>query len=135
MGRIDIIEDPRFRDGWLRTKNYRELEPIMTPIFKSKTTREWLIELEAVGIACSPVNTIAQSAASPQVKARGMIFDVEQPGIGTFKAVNSPFKFSRTTGDIPGHAPSLGEHTEEVLGKWLGMSGEEIGRLKENHVI
>jgi CoA:oxalate CoA-transferase len=135
MGRIDIIDDLRFRDGLLRTENYQELEPIMTPIFKSKTTREWMIELEAVEIACSPVNSIAQAAAIPQVQARSMIFNVEQPGSGVFKVVNSPFKFSRTQGEIPGHAPDLGEHTEEILGNLLGMSGGEIDRLKRDHVI
>ena len=135
MGRIDLIDDLRFKDGWLRTENYKELEPIIVPVFKSKTTSEWVIELEAVGIACSLVNSIAQAAANPQVQARNMIFSVEQPGVGAFRVVNSPFKFSRTLGDMPGHAPALGEHTEEILSKLLGMSGEEINRLIQGQVI
>jgi len=135
MGRIDLIDDLRFKDGWIRTENYKELAPIMVPVFKSKTTREWVIELEAVGIACSPVNSIAQAAASPQVQARNMIFDVEQPGVGVFKAVNSPFKFSRTRGETPGHAPGLGEHTDEVLSNLLGMSEGEVNKLRQDHVI
>ncbi len=135
IGRIDIIDDRRFQDGWLRTENYKELEPIMATVFKSKTTRDWLIELEAVGIACSPVNTIAQAAIDPQVQARDMIFDIEQPEAGVFRAVNSPFKFSRTQGEIPGYAPNLGEHTEEILRKWLGMNSVDIEQLKNNHVI
>jgi CoA:oxalate CoA-transferase len=135
IGRIDIIDDPRFLDGWSRTVNYHELEPIMTPIFKSKTTREWLKDLETEGIACSQVNSIAQAVAHPQIKARKMIFNVEQPGAGTFKAINSPYRFSRTQGEIPGHAPCLGEHTEEVLSKWLGMSSGELEKLKRDHVV
>ncbi len=107
----------------------------MVPIFKSRTTREWMIELEATGIACSPVNSIAQAAADPQIKARNMIIDVEQPGAGIFKVVNSPFRFSRTQEEKRGHAPILGEHTEEILASLLGISGGEIAQLKQDHVI
>ena len=135
IGRVDIIDDPRFADGWLRTQNYSELEPIMTPAFSAKTTSQWMAELEAAGIACGHVNNVAEAASDPQVHAREMIIDVEQPGAGIFKTVNTPFKFSRTQGEVVGHAPELGEHTAEVLGDLLGMSPEEIARLKDAHVV
>jgi CoA:oxalate CoA-transferase len=135
IDRVDIIDDPRFTDGWARTQNYKLLEPIMVPVFKTKTTREWLWELEAVGIPCSPVNNIAEAAANPQVSAREMIVGVEQPGAGTFKTVNSPFRFSRTPGELIGHAPELGEHTAQIFKEWLGMSEKEISRLKRDQVV
>ena len=135
IGRVDIIDDPRFADGWLRAQNYTDLKPMMEPPFKAKTTSEWLVELEAAGIACSPVNSIAQAAADPQVRSRGMIVQVEQPGAGPFEVVNTPFQFSRTQGEALGHAPELGEHTDGVLSSLLGLSEKEITQLKEDHVI
>ena len=135
VGRVDIIDDPRFADGWKRTQNYSDLEPIMTPAFRAKTTGRWLAELEAAGIACGPVNNIAEAASDPQVRAREMILEVEQPGAGTFKAVATPFRFSRTRGQVVGHAPELGEHTAEVLEGLLGLAAEDIARLKVGHVI
>ena len=107
----------------------------MSGAFRAKTTAEWLKELEAAGIPCGPVNSTAQAASDPQVAARDMIVEVEQPGAGTFKVVNSPFKFSRTPTHADGHAPALGEHTEDVLSSLLGLSNEGIRKLKEAHAI
>ncbi len=132
INRVDLIDDPRFSDGWQRTVRYQELEPALTRAFNSKTTAEWIAALEAVGIPCSRVNNIARAAAEPQVAAREMISEVEQPGAGKFKVVNTPFKFSRTPGGISGHAPELGEHTAQVLREWLGLSEAEISRLKRD---
>ncbi len=132
VGRVDLIVDPRFSDGWQRTVHYQELEPAMTAAFKTRTTAEWISCLEAVGIPCSRVNNIAQAAAEPQVAARDMIVEVAQPGAGSFKVINSPFKFSRTTGGAAGHAPELGEHTAQVLQEWLGMGEDEFSKLKPN---
>jgi CoA:oxalate CoA-transferase len=135
IGRVDIIDDPRFADGWLRVQNYSALKPVMEPPFKAKTTSEWLAELEAAGIPCSPVNSVAEAAADPQVRSRDMILRVEQPGAGAFEVANTPFHFSRTQGEASGHAPELGEHTAEVLGALLGLSGKEIAEFREDHVI
>ena len=133
--RVDLIDDPRFVDGWSRTLHYKELEPVMTAAFKARTTAEWLRDLEAAEIPCSPVNDIAHAASDPQVSARNMFVEVEQQGAGKFKVVNSPFKFSRTQGIAGGSAPGLGKHTEEVLHDLLGISRSQIEELRADHVI
>jgi CoA:oxalate CoA-transferase len=135
IGRVDIVDDPRFADGWLRTQSYRELGPLMAPPFLARTTREWILDFESAGIACSPVNSIAAAAADPQVAARDMIVTVEQPGAGSFKVVNSPFRFSRTPGRVGGAAPELGEHTAPVLHSLLGMSVRDVAQLRADRVI
>ncbi len=129
IGRVDIIDDPRFGTGWLRTQNYEALEPILTDAMKGRTTREWVDELEPKGIPCGPVNTIDKVASDPQIVAREMIVDVSHPEAGTFKVVNNPFKFSRTPCTVERASPDLGEHTQEVLSQLLGMNNEEISRL------
>ncbi len=130
IDRVDIIDDPRFADGWLRTQHYEVLEPILTQAFKARTTREWIREFEQVGIPCGPVNTIPQVAIDPQVAARNMIVEVSHPTAGKFKVVNVPFKFSRSECFVERASPELGQHTEEVLIGILGMSKEEISRLR-----
>ena len=135
IDRVDIIDDPRFADGWERTQHYKELEPILTEAMKRKTTQEWVVELEQAGIPCGPVNNIAQAAANPQVNARDMIIEVEHPEAGKFKVVNTPFKFSRTPNRAVKASPELGEHTRDVLTRLLGMNREEIDRLREAGVI
>jgi len=135
IDRVDIIDDPRFRNGWLRTQNYEELKPILTEAMKAKTTREWVEELERVGIPCGPVNTIDQVASDPQILAREMIIDVQHPDAGKFKVVNTPFKFSRTPYRAERASPDLGEHTEDILGQLLGMTHKEISELEGLSVI
>lgn len=135
IDRVDIIDDPRFIDGWARTQNYKALEPILTAVMKTRTTNAWLGELEKAGIPCGPVNNIAQAAADPQIAAREMIVKIRHPGAGDFKVVNSPFKFSRTPCKAEGFSPELGENTQDVLRELLGMSLEEIKRLKDAGAI
>ena len=131
INRVDIIDDPRFTDGWSRTQHYSELEPILTEVMKTRATNAWIEELEKAGIPCGPVNNIAQAAADPQIAARDMIVSVRRPQAGDFKVVNSPFKFSRTPSEVNGFSPELGENTEEILKRLLQISPQEIKRLKE----
>jgi CoA:oxalate CoA-transferase len=135
IDRVDIIDDPRFRNGWLRIQNYEALEPILNEAMKARTTREWVEELEKLGIPCGPVNNIAQVTSDPQIEARNMIIDVQHREAGSFKVVNTPFNFSRTPHRVERAAPDLGEHTEETLVSLLGMTKEEIGELRESRVI
>lgn len=135
IDRVDIIDDPRFKDGWLRTQNYETLEPILTDVMKTRTTREWIEELEQAGIPCGPVNTIEQVASDPQISARDMIIDVQHPEAGKFRVVNTPFKFSRTPCKVAQASPDLGEHNQDALSQLLGMTKEEISTLESLGVI
>jgi CoA:oxalate CoA-transferase len=135
IDRVDIIDDPRFEDGWKRTQNYRALEPILTEAMKTRTTREWIEEFEKAGIPCGPVNDIEQAAADPQINARDMFVEVKHPRAGNFRVVNTPFKFSRSSYQVEKASPDLGQHTREVLKGLLGMTDKEIEQLKDSGVI
>jgi CoA:oxalate CoA-transferase len=135
IGRADLIDDPRFDTGPLRTEHHAELEPILIEAMKKKTTAEWVQEFDAIGLPCGPLNNIAQAAALPQVEAREMLVEVEHPRIGRFPLPNTPAKLSRTPGGVRGPSPDLGQHTDEVLRELLGLSDAEIGRLRDEGAI
>jgi len=135
IGRLELIDDERFQTGWLRTQNYEVLGPILVEAMKAKTTQEWVEEFEKVGIPCGPVNTIDKVAADPQVLAREMIVDVNNPKAGSFKVTNTPVKLSRTPAKLGRASPDLGEHTEEVLTTLLGMKANELLELRQAGVI
>jgi CoA:oxalate CoA-transferase len=135
IDRIDLIYDQRFIDGWQRTLNYEILEPILNAPMKTKTTDEWLYELEQLGIPCGPLNSIPQAAEDKNLRYRNMFVDVEDSKGSEFKVVNSPFKFSLTPSTANGTAPELGEHTALVLNQLLGMSIDEISKLHEEKAI
>lgn len=135
INHIELIDDPRFETGELRTKNYALLEPILTEAIKTQTTQEWLEEFEKVEIPCSPVNTVDKVATDPQALAREMIVEIFQPKVGKVKVINTPVKLSRTVCRVEGVCPELGEHTEEVLTSLLGISQAELKQLREQKVI
>ena len=133
--RLDIMDDPRFGDGYLRTQHYKELEPVLNQVFKTKTTQEWLTELEAASIPCGPLNTIDKVAADPQVAARRMILELSQPPTGPIRVINSPVKMSRTPSQIVRPCPDLGENTDELLSTLLSLTPEQIASLRQSGVI
>lgn len=135
IGRLDIVDDERFRTGWSRTQNYKVLEPIMNEAMKTRTTDEWLKEFSGVNIPCGPVNSIDQVAVDEQVNSRNMFVEVNHPQAGNFKIVNSPIKLSRTPLVVNKACPDLGEHTEEILTGLLGLSKVEITDLRQKGVI
>lgn len=135
IGRHDLIDDPRFDTPALRTEHHDELEPLLIEAMRKKATAEWLREFDAIGLPCGPLNNIAQAAEQPQVKARGMLVDVEHPVIGKLSLPDTPVKLSRTPGGIRGASPALGEHTDEVLRNLLALDDEEIADLRRSAVI
>ena len=135
IDRVDLIDDPRFDDGWVRSQNYDELEPILSEAMTKKTSEEWLAELDALGIPCGPVNTIDKVSQDPQVQHRGMMAEIPHPRLGRVKGVGTPVKLSRTATGPKSHAPALGEHTEQVLRDILALGEDEFGSLREEGVI
>jgi len=135
IGRVDLIDDPRFDTPALRTEHHAELEPILNEAMRQKTTSEWLEEFDAIGLPCGRLNNIAQAAEQPQVVARRMLVEVEHPRIGRLKLPDTPVKLSRTPGGIKGPSPALGQDTYDVLSSLLGLSAEELAELATAGVI
>jgi CoA:oxalate CoA-transferase len=135
IGRHDLIDDPRFDTPALRTEHHDELEPLLIEAMRKKTTAEWLREFDAIGLPCGPLNDIPQAAEQPQVKARGMLVEVDHPVIGKLPLPDTPVKLSRTPGGIRGASPALGEHTDAVLRELLALSDDEIADLRQAAVI
>ena len=131
----ELITDERFQNNIARTKNHKALEKILIPVMQTRTTAEWVAEMEKLDIACGPVNTIAQIANDPHTAAREMITQVHHPKAGLLKVVNSPIKLSRTPVKLEKASPELGEHTEEILSNLLGLSREQIRELKAAKAI
>jgi len=111
----ELNEDPRFSDNLGRMNNLAALQQALAPLFKARTSAEWLARLEAAGVAAGPILDIAQMHADPQTLARGMIADVDHARIGPMKTLGPPIKLSATPSGVHRAAPVYGQHTAEVL--------------------
>ena len=131
----DLITDERFRTNALRTANHAELFPILAELMRQHTTSQWMQGLDAIGVPCGPINTIDKVVNHPQVLAREMIATIEHEVTGSVGVPGLPIKLSKTPGQVETPAPTLGEHTAEILTDLLGMETAEIERLKRDGVV
>ena len=136
-GAPELPDDPRFTTNTLRVKNRAALYEILPGYTVRKTQKEWIEGLAGLGVPASPVNTLDQVFADPQIKHRGMQIKLPYPGIrgGTVDLIGNPIKLSETPVEYRRHPPYLGQHTDEVLEEQLGLSASEITDLRERGVI
>lgn len=129
LGKPELAEDPRFRTFAERAAHHGELESILDDALAHKTVDDWLTEMRAVSIPCSPINTIPQALADEQTIAREMVVDTEHPVFGTVRQVASPVKVGPARAE-PRRAPERGQHTDEILRELLGYSGDMIAGIR-----
>ena len=128
LGAPQWIDDARFRTNADRMKNLEALVALMSERLKTRRAREWIVALEAEGVPCGPINSIAEMAADAQTAAREMVVQLEHPRAGRTRALGLPIKLSATPGKVSRPAPLLGEHTREVLAEF-GFSPAEVEAL------
>jgi crotonobetainyl-CoA:carnitine CoA-transferase CaiB-like acyl-CoA transferase len=128
VGMPDLAEDPRFKANADRMMNIAALAAILAECLKTRTTLEWLEDLDAAGIPAGPINTVGEALTDPQVIARDMVVELNHPRAGRTKALGLPIKFSATQGGIGRPAPLFGEHTREILVE-LGYEDGDIAAL------
>ena len=133
--RQDLISDERFRTNADRTENHNDLFPILSEIMSQRTTDNWIDALGEIGVPCGPINAMDKVVSHPQVQAREMITRVAHQITGEVEVPGVPIKLSDTPGNVDAPAPSLGEHTTEILTEVLKMSPDEVESLRQNGVI
>jgi CoA:oxalate CoA-transferase len=135
IGQPQLKADARFKSNSLRTQNFQELYGYLNTAFQDKTTTDWIVTLEAAGIPCGPINTVDKVVADPQIISREMIVETNHPLAGPVKMAGAPIKMSATPGSIDSSAPSLGQHTAEILGELLGMTEDEVEGLRQREIV
>jgi crotonobetainyl-CoA:carnitine CoA-transferase CaiB-like acyl-CoA transferase len=137
LGREDLKEDARFKNQEGRSKNSDEVEKIVLEWLKDLTVEEALSRLREKKVACDTVFEIEQVLEDPQLTHRGMIQELNHPSTGGtgIKTAGFPIHFSERQAGLSEPAPYPGENNEEIYGGLLGMSDEEMMRLKEEGII
>jgi crotonobetainyl-CoA:carnitine CoA-transferase CaiB-like acyl-CoA transferase len=135
LERPDLAQDARFETNASRTENAEALYALFGDLLAQRPAAAWLQLLLAAGIPAAPINTVADLFEDPQIEARSMLPRIEQPGAGSIAVCGTPLRFAGQPEPTYGPAPSLGEHTREVLTGWLGTSDADVDSLRRDGVI
>ena len=134
-GRIEWMDDVRFKTNTGRVNHRDELIPLLSELFAQADIAYWLTILGAIGVPSGPINSIDQVLNDPQVQAREMVIQVEHPSEGLVSMVASPLKIPTAPPVVRIPPPRLGEHTDQILHELLDFDVETIQDLRNTQVI
>lgn len=135
VGRPELIDDPRCSDDLARGDNYELINDAMITWAKQRTTAEAIAQLETARVPCGPVYDLESTLHDPQIQARELLKYLEYPGSPKpVPVAEQPVRLSATPAEIRHRAPTLGEHTDEVLGG-LGFTDDEIAAFRLAGII
>lgn len=130
LERPDLWADERYQKNRDRVLNRRTLIPALAEVFRTRGTTEWIRLLKLAGVPAGQVRKVSEVFSSPEVAERGLMVEVPDERHGTLRLMASPLRLSGTPVRPPVAPPRLGEHTSDILKRELGMSEEEIGRIR-----
>ncbi len=133
VGRPELIEDPRFKNGTARVVNWDERLELMQDALRTASSAEWIERLDAEQVPCGPILSRRDLLDDPQIAANELIVESDHPVVGRVRQTRPAARFERTPAEIRRPAPTLGQHTDEVLAD-LGLTDSEIAKLRESGV-
>jgi formyl-CoA transferase len=140
-GQPQWAQDSRFVTNVQRVRHRAELVPQMQAVTRTRTTAQWIADLEKHAVPCGPINDMAQAFADAQVNSRGLrvtqatdLAVAAQTGVVSIDSVASPLRLTGTPPVLRNAPPTLGQHTDEVLAQ-LGFDAQRIAALRASGVV
>ena len=140
-GHPEWAADPRFHTNIERVRHRDTLEALMQVVTRTRTTAQWIADLEHHAVPCGPINSVAEAFADAQVQARGLA--VTQPtsaaaqaatAVTSIGSVASPLRLADNPPVLHRAPPALGEHTDALLREW-GWDADAIAQLRQQGVV
>jgi formyl-CoA transferase len=134
IGRADLAEDPQLADNAGRVLRVEEIDAAIGAWTAQRPVGEVLAALDAASVPAGRIYTIADIAADPHYRARGMIEQVTLEDGTTVAVPGIVPKLSETPGSHRRNAPRLGQDTDAVL-REIGLSAGQIAALKQRGIV
>ena len=124
-----------FPDNAIRVQERDAVMEKLAAAIEKMERPQLLAKLDAADVPVGPVNDVAEILADPHTRARKLVGSFDYPGVGEFRALGLPYKFLGWDNPEIGRPPTLGEHTESILSGVLGLSSDDISRLKNAKAV
>jgi crotonobetainyl-CoA:carnitine CoA-transferase CaiB-like acyl-CoA transferase len=131
IGREDLLRDPRFADVVSRQQHADALDREVQAWMGTRSVDEIVSTMERRSIPCGPVLDIPALVKDPQLLVNQTVVEVEYPPLGRVPVLAPPIRLQNEASPRRGRPPRLGEHTEEVLAAWLGLTAGEVESLRK----
>lgn len=125
-----LASDERYVTNRQRVLNRQTLIPALQAIFSTASNDYWLPRIRAAGVPVGPVRSVPQALEAPEMRARGLVADVDDAHHGTLRLMRSPLNLKGTPPREPVAPPRLGEHTEKILAQVLHCSEDDIAGFR-----
>jgi formyl-CoA transferase len=127
--------DPRFATNPSRVTHREALVPLLEDLFPTRTVAGWLRLCAEADVPAGPVNDLDAVFSDPQALARGMLVSMPHPTAGTVRLAGTPLHLSDNPTQMRLPPPLLGEHTEEILTRLLGLDENAVAALRREGVV
>lgn len=134
IGHSDLIGDPRFTELRERNQHREAVHEMIASWTQQRDKWEAMHTFAKAGVPCSAIFDTNDVINDPHLAARGMIVDIDHPQTGAFRMPGCPLQLSESPAEIRA-APLLGEATNEVLGRELGMTASDLAALREKGIV
>ena len=135
MGRQDLRDDPRFESPMSRCDHAEETDAIVAEWAAELTREEAYNKAREHRVPCAPVRDLDEVTNDPHLHERGMLQRMQHPQLGDVVLPNTPIRLHGAVEPPLEPSPALGQHNEEIYSGWLGLSTEEIERLRQEGVL
>jgi len=130
----ELKTDPLYSTQTARVANRARINAIVGGKLAQNTTAYWVEVLNAAGVPCGPVQSVADVFEDPQILAQDMVLEVNHPNHGIVRMLGFPMKLKDTPCQVRLPAPALGEHSDAVLAE-LGYTASQRQALRDQGVI
>ena len=134
IGRRDLIGDARFDTLQARQEHESEIDEMIAAWTRQHDKCEAMRVLGGAGVPAGAIFDTMELTCEADFERRGIMQTMEHPTAGRFKMPGWPVRFGGCTPELR-PAPLLGEHTNEVLGEWLGLDADQIDQLGKDGII